>query len=321
MSSNKRPVVVLWNSASGWQDDRREAARVKQTVTESGVPLRFERMGKGSDIAARSRKLARGEPKVLVAAGGDGTINAVAHAVVNTHHALGVIPAGTLNHFARDLAIPLNVEDAAQSLVNGHEIKVDVGTVNGRLFVNNSVLGLYPVYRAARDAYERKGLGANRFTRFIAVLRSLVRVLVHMPSYRLHLMLEDGRSVHIETAFVLVANNEHEVEHWNIGHRQYLDQGHLWIYVLKQCNRWGLCGFFLRFLLKRFSRHDAFDIYKARSVRVEARVRHLKVSLDGEIARLETPLEFRSLPGALRVIAPLGYTPQLAPEREVLKEV
>jgi diacylglycerol kinase family enzyme len=311
MPVNKKPVVVLWNSASGWSDDRRQAQQVRQLIAESGAPLQFERVGKGQDIAASSRSYLSGEPKILVAAGGDGTINAVAHALIHTDSALGVIPAGTLNHFARDLCIPLTAEGAAANIVSGREIQIDVGTVNGRLFLNNSVLGLYPVYRAAREAYERKGLGANRFTRFIAVLRSLVRVLLHLPQYRLHLTLEDGQTLSVKTAFVLIANNEHEIEQWNIGHRECLDKGHLWIYVLKRSTRWSLLKFFLRFLFKRFSRHDAFQIFKARAVRVDARFHHLKAGLDGEIVRLETPLEYRSLPRALRVIAPAGYAAEI----------
>jgi diacylglycerol kinase family enzyme len=304
MPLNAQPVVILWNSSSGWSDDEQQARQVQEILSKGGSTLLFERVRKGQDITAKTRRHIRGEPKVLVGAGGDGTINAVASAVVNTPNALGVIPSGTLNHFARDLAIPLTSEGAAETLVSGSEIQVDVGTVNDRLFLNNSVIGLYPVYRAAREAYERRGLGANRVTRFLAVLRGLIRVLWHLPRLQLDLTLEDGRRFKIRTAFVLIANNEHEVEQWNIGHRESLDQGHLWIYILKRSTRWSLAVFFVRFLLKRFSRHEAFEIFKARSLRVDTRTRHLKVGVDGEIVRLETPLEYRSLPRALRVIAP-----------------
>lgn len=304
MQPNERPVVILWNSSSGWSDDEQQARQLREILSGIGRPLLFEQVRKGQDITARSRRHMHGQPKVLVAAGGDGTINAVASAVVNTRNALGVIPAGTLNHFARDLAIPLTLQGAAASLVSGHEIQVDVGVVNERLFLNNSVIGLYPVYRAAREAYERRGLGANRITRFLAVLRGILRVLWHLPQLQLLLTLDDGRSLNICTAFVLIANNEHEVEQWNIGHRECLDRGQLWIYILKKSTRWSLVRFFFRFLFKRFSRHEAFHIFKTRAVRVDTKTQHLRVGIDGEIVRLETPLEYRSLPRALRVIAP-----------------
>jgi len=304
MSLNKKPVVVLWNSASGWSDDDQQAQCVQSMLAEGGSRVQFERVGKGQDIARKSRELVAGGSKLLVAAGGDGTINAVASALVDTDAALGVIPAGTLNHFARDLSIPLTVEGAASNVLTGHEIQVDVGCVNKRIFINNSVLGLYPVYRAARDAYERSGLGANRFTRLLVVVRGLARVLWHVPKFHLQITREDGRTFSVRTAFVLIANNEHEVEQWNLGHRTCMDKGDLWIYILKKSTRWSIMGFFLRFLFKRFSRHEAFEIFKARAVSVNSRHRHLKIGLDGEIVRMETPLEYRSLPGALRVIAP-----------------
>lgn len=307
MARQDNPVVVIWNSASGWSDDERQARCVHEVLSRGNDPVRFERIDKGGDIAGKSAEFVKNGTKLLIAAGGDGTINAVASVLVNTDAALGVIPAGTLNHFARDLSIPLTANEAASALIRGREIKVDVGSVNNRIFLNNSVLGLYPVYRAARDAYERRGLGGNRFLRFLAVVRGIARVFWRIPKFHLRFILENGSSLRVKTAFVLIANNEHELEQWNIGHRTSLDSGKLWIYILKHSTRWSLVKFFVRFLFKRFSRHDAFRIFKAQVVQVDSRVRHLKIGLDGEILRLETPLEYRSLPLALRVIAPANY--------------
>lgn len=297
-------MVVLWNASAGWNHDSEEATHVLEMLSESGAPLEFEQIWKGQDITAASRTFMSRRPKILVAAGGDGTLNAVASAVVNTRHVLGVIPAGTLNHLARDLAIPLSAEEAAASMLEGHEIQIDVGAANNRFFLNNSVIGLYPFYRKSRDAYERRGLGANFITRCIAVFRSFARTIWRLPQHDLRLTFDDGSPVEVRTAFVLIANNDHELEHWNLGHRESLDDGHLWVYILKRSTRWSMLRFFLRFVFKRFSRHEAFHIFKARSIRVESRASSLKVGLDGEIARLETPLEYRSLPRALRVMAP-----------------
>jgi diacylglycerol kinase family enzyme len=304
MPANRKPVVVLWNASSGWNHDSKEATHVMELLSESGAPLEFEQIAKGQDITAASRAFIKGKPKILVAAGGDGTLNAVASAVVNTGNVLGVIPAGTLNHLARDLAIPLSAEAAAASMLGGHEIQIDVGAANNRFFLNNSIIGLYPFYRTSRDAYERRGLGLNRITRFIAVFRSFARTMWRLPQHDLRLTFDGGSTLEIRTAFVLIANNDHELEHWNLGHRASLDDGHLWIYILKRSTRWSMLRFFLHYLFKRFSRHEAFHIFKARGVRVESKASTLKVGLDGEIARLETPLEYRSLPRALRVIAP-----------------
>lgn len=304
MPVKRKPVVLLWNSSAGSNHDREQANHVIDLLSDDGAPLLFEPVAKGHDIASTSRSLAAGPPKILAAAGGDGTLNAVASAVVHTRNTLGVIPAGTLNHLARDLSIPLAAEAAATTMLNGREIKIDVGQVNQRVFLNNSVIGLFPFYRAACDAYERCGLSLNRLTRFFAGLRSLVRTLWRLPQHRLQLTFDNGRSIWIRTAFVLIANNEHELERWNIGHRESLRDGHLWIYILKRSTRWSILRNAFQFLFQRFSRHEAFHIVKSRTVRIDSPSPHLRIGIDGEVARLPTPLEYRSLPRALRVIAP-----------------
>jgi diacylglycerol kinase family enzyme len=309
MALNRKPVTVLWNSAAGWSDSDEQVRQVESILAGDGAPVTVFRIKKGEDITATSRRLLGKGAEILVAAGGDGTINGVASALVHSPASLAVIPAGTLNHFARDLGIPLDVAGAAECARNGHPIETDVGCVNNRIFVNNSVLGLYPLYRAAREAYERKGLGGNRITQFFAVVRAIVRVLWHLPHLKLQLQMEDGGVLPVETPFVLIANNEHEVENWNIGHRTSLNKGHLWVYVMRRCSRWAMVRFFASFLFRRFSRREAFDIYRTRAVTVDTKAAHLRVGVDGEIVRMETPLRYSSLPKALRVIAPLNYLP------------
>ena len=98
-----------------------------------------------------------------MAAGGDGTINSVASAVVGSEKSLGVLPFGTMNHFAKDLHIPLDLEGAVNTIVAGHKTKVDVGEVNGRIFLNNSSLGLYPSIVRERQK-QRDSMGTGRRT-------------------------------------------------------------------------------------------------------------------------------------------------------------
>jgi diacylglycerol kinase family enzyme len=307
MNAGKRSIAVLWNDAAGWDAGDQAAQDVQQTLATSDVDLRFCRIHKGDDIISQTRDLVSRGSTVVVAAGGDGTVNAVASALVNTPSALAVIPAGTLNHFARDLSIPLQPLAAAASIRDGREILVDVGCVNKHIFINNSVLGLYPVYRAAREAYERRGLGSNSFLRFFAVMRGILRTLWQFPHLELSLQTADGRMQRVQTPFVLIANNEHELEQWNIGHRKAINKGILWVYVMRRCSRWTAVRFLLAFVFKRFSRHDAFNIYAVRQLTVQSRSRLPRVGVDGEIVRLESPLHYQSMPRSLRVIAPAGY--------------
>lgn len=249
-----------------------------------------------------------------MAAGGDGTINAVASAAIASGKTLGVIPAGTLNHFARDLEISLDPKVAAEQFRNGREIQVDVGSVNGRIFINNSVLGLYPVYRTARKGIESHGFGSSRAGRFFAVLGGILQVFWRLPHITIGLVTDDGTAKTMKTAFVLVANNEHELENWRIGHRSAMDKGHLWVYVMRKCSRWGLLRYFAKFLMKRFSQHDAFEVFKVKELRIESKRQKIRVGVDGEVIRMQTPLEYCSRPKALRVIAPETYAPNSAAE-------
>ena len=310
MPLGKKPVTVIWNSASGWKDSAEQAKRVQTILSHAGAEVSVHRLTKGEDITETSRRFIKEGAEVLVAAGGDGTVNAVAAALVNSHAALAVIPAGTLNHFARDLTVPLDLDGAAECASSGHEIETDVGCVNDRIFINNSVLGMYPIYRAAREAYERRGLTGNRFLTFLAVARALARVLWNLPHLTLQLTIESGNTIRVQTPFVLLANNEHEVENWNIGHRKAINQGHLWVYVMKRCSRWAMLRYLASFLMKRFSRKDAFDVYRVRELTVDSKGDHLRVGVDGEIIKMQTPLVYRSIPLSLRVIAPATYLPE-----------
>jgi diacylglycerol kinase family enzyme len=310
MTTNKQRVAILWNPAAGWDDGQAEAEQVRSILAAEGDPVELVMLQKGDDITARARERVADGNQILVAAGGDGTINAVASGLVNSPASLAVVPAGTLNHFARDLSIPLEPPAAAALIRHGRQIQVGVGAVNGRIFINNSVLGLYPIYRAAREAYERKGLGRYALGRFFAVLRAIARVFWHLPHLDLSIELGDGSRRLVRTPFVLIANDEHELEHWNIGHRRAIQGGRLWVYVMRRCSRWGVLRFFAAFLLKKFSKHDAFDMYQARSLSVSTRSAHLRAGVDGEIVRFRTPLQYEALPGALQVIAPPGYLPE-----------
>ncbi|MBV9441619.1 MAG: NAD(+)/NADH kinase [Acidobacteriaceae bacterium] len=300
-------MAVIWNSRSGWSEDQQNAAAVRDILARADYALDFHRIEKGDDLLETCRNCLNSGARVLVAAGGDGTVNAVASSVVNSDVRLGVIPAGTLNHFARDLAIPIDPGAAAHALAAGREASVDVGAVNGRIFINNSVLGLYPVYRAAKEAFERKGLKSTRLGRFFAVIGGILRVFWRLPHLHLRFIV-NGTDRDMRTAFVLVANNEHELEDWNIGRRRSLGEGLLWVYALRPCSRWALLKFFVLFVFKRFRKRDAFDVFKVRELHIEARRRrHIRVGVDGEIVQLENPLYYESLPRALRVIAPAAY--------------
>ena len=266
------------------------------------------------NILQESESLAAEGADVMIAAGGDGTINAAASALIRQSGgrsaagstSLGVIPAGTLNHFARDLEIPLGAEEAARALRDGHVIQVDAAAVNGRVFINNSVLGLFPNYRSAREAWDRHGFGRSRLGRFIATAAAMWRVFWRLPHLTVSLTFE-GRQQRLRTPFVLIGNNEHAMEGLALGRRSSINKGLLWVYAMRPCSRWQLLRLVWGLVFGRAPRESIFQVFHTSRLTIDSKRRRIGVGIDGEMVRMKAPLHYESLPGALQVIAPAAY--------------
>jgi len=310
----RRSFTVLWNASSGWDEKTAAAETVRQILSEQGRTVEMRRVEQGLDLCGESEQIAGSGTDVLVAAGGDGTLNAAASALVHQSTALGVLPAGTLNHFARDLEIPLELSEAARLLVSGDVVRVDAASVNGRVFINNSVLGLFPNYRAIKESWERRGFGRWRVGRWIAMLAGMLGVFWRLPSVFVRLEV-GGQTRQFRTPFVLVANNEHQMEGFALGRRSSLNEGRLWVYIMRPHGRWKLLRMIAGLLLGRTPRRSIFEIYQASQLTIESKRRRIGVGVDGEIVKMTSPLEFRSLPEALRVIVPASYQQRLESAR------
>ena len=160
----------------------------------------------------------------------DGTVSAVASALAGSNAILGILPMGTLNHFAKDMHIPLDLEAAVATITRGKTAHCDVGEVNGRIFVNNSSLGLYPSMVFERDLQQRR-TGRSKWT---AVFWASLTVLRRFRSVRVRMKI-NGQTCVRKTPFVFVGNNEYEIEGLNVGTRSCLNSGHLSLYVAATC--------------------------------------------------------------------------------------
>ncbi len=294
-------IHVILNLSSGLNSKEDAPAVLTSAFKEAGQECEIRQIKKGDSIAAIVGQMLQGGATTIAAGGGDGTLNAVASALAGTGAAMGVLAAGTLNHFARDLKIPFDLAEAARVIAAGRTLQVDVGEVNGHKFVNNAIIGLYPYYRAHRERMEREG--RDRWRAMLSAAFNVIRV---NPSLRVRYEAE-GKQVHSRTPVLMVANNYHEMEGYQLGTRNTLDSGRLWLYAMHRMSRLGLFGLTVRLVLGRFSKRRDFDVVSAKEITVESRRRHLGVSLDGEVVRLRTPLVYRSLPGALKVIVPESY--------------
>ena len=188
------PTVFL-NRSAGFHSKDPVSEHLASRCSEAGLKAHFEFVEAGVDLEALARDAVRNGADAVVAGGGDGTQRAVAAALAHTEAVMGILPVGTWNHFARDLNIPLDVEAAAEVLVTGQPTKVDLGEVNGRVFINNSIIGLYPNYRFIRAREERHGRW-----HWLAYIWSVLTVVKRLPFYRLHFRL-DGRG--LDTSFSL----------------------------------------------------------------------------------------------------------------------
>ena len=262
------------------------------------MEARISIIATGDSIGARARELLQTGYKTIIAAGGDGTVNAIAAVLVDTDAVLGVLPIGGLNHFARDIGVPPDLEGAVRNLISGAVRSVDVGEVNGRIFVNNSGLGLYPLLVVERE--RRRRLGQNKW---IAFLRASIETLRRFPFLHVHLMVE-GRQFARRTPFVFVGNNVCRMEGIRLGSRDCLSDGSLFLGVApRPIGRWGFVRLAFLALFGHIHARD-LDLIVSKEIHITSRRRRVRVSLDGEVTRMETPLHYRTRPGALKVIVP-----------------
>ena len=292
-------VSVLINERSGLTAKPDVGPEIQALFTRQGARIRLERVRDPGDIAARARQAAaRGD--LLVAAGGDGTVSSVAGIAVETDATLGVLPMGTLNHFAKDLGIPLELEPAVTAIVAGHVRHIDVGEVNGRVFVNNSSVGLYP-----RMVWEREGEQRRGRTKWTAFMIAMLRTWRNYRTVAAHLEV-DGKAAIVRTPFIFVGNNEYKPEGFRLAGRAALDRGHLSIFVAPESGRFEILALPLRALVNRLHDASPFSGFNADTLSVAVGHHRINVACDGEVALMRPPLVYRIRPRALRVVVPAG---------------
>jgi diacylglycerol kinase family enzyme len=290
-------ISVIVNACSGKAGKPEAIDELQALFARSGARVAIERVRHPVDLAARARAAAaRGD--ILAAAGGDGTVSTIAAVAVDTGATLGVLPMGTLNHFAKDLGVPLALDQAVAAVLHGEPRVIDVGEVDGRIFINNSSVGIYPRMVWEREAEQRRG--RRKWTASaIAVLRTWRRY--RMVVVRLAV---EGSAAVVRTPFVFVGNNEYKAEGFELGGRTTLDGGRLSIFLAPECSRFEFLTLPLRAWMTRLGTGAPFASFSAETVTVDVRSARVRVSRDGEVEILRSPLEYRIRPRALRIIAP-----------------
>jgi diacylglycerol kinase family enzyme len=236
----------------------------------------------------------------IVAAGGDGTVTALAEAMVGTQRPLAILPLGTANMLARDLSVPLDVETWLDQIEAMQPRAIDVGSVNGRFFLHKVVIGLIPALAAGREHVR----GQRNAAAFFGFSRYFVRRMVRARRLAVEITPRGG-DPHIERVqSIAVANNSYTQGLGQFFSRPELDRGHLTLYVVKHLNLGDMLRLTTEMLLGNWQEDEALMIDTIDAVRIRTRRKLVKVMFDGEIETLHSPLDFTLRPRALNILAP-----------------
>ncbi|HEV7785092.1 MAG TPA: diacylglycerol kinase family protein [Thermoanaerobaculia bacterium] len=294
-------VTVLVNRGSGTVK--------KKNLTVESLGEMFQKAGveadvrflPGRQIQDAAREAAKGGADAVVAGGGDGTVRSVAAMLMGGKLPLGVLPLGTLNHFATDLKIPSDLEGAVKVIAEGTAQALDVGEVNGEIFLNNSSIGFYPPIVQARDQEMRH----SKLNKWVAMALATFKLLPKLSSLDLKVSSGDWK-VDRSTEVLFVGNSEYRMSALDHGAPDRLEAGgFLCVYVTHTRSRLGLFGLALTGLFRDVKQTNSVEDWKLREFKVEVRqTRAIPVAFDGEVSTLRSPLLFRKRIGDLRVIVP-----------------
>jgi len=311
------PLFIVLNAGSGNADADQTRRIVEEGCAAAGRRQRIFLVDERATVQALAREAverARAVGGVVVAAGGDGTVNAVAQATLGSGLAFGVLPQGTFNYFSRTHGIPSDTAGALQVLLTERPRPAQVGLLNDRIFLVNASMGLYAELLEDRENYKAR-YGRSRLIAFFAGLLTVMR---GHRSWNLR-MAWRGQERDLRTPTLFVGNNPLQLLQVGIEHADAPENGQLAAVALKPVGVLAMPGLLVRGALGRLGGADEVLSFPFESMTVKASRSHgprrVKVATDGEIAWAEMPLLFRVSPEPLWLVRP-----DTAPELEAAKE-
>jgi diacylglycerol kinase family enzyme len=310
-------VLVLLNGGSGTmkRDDPVELERrVRDGLRMRGIEAEIRQLA-GGEIAEAVRSFVSANTEkvhpTIVVGGGDGTLGSAASVIAGTNVVLGVLPLGTLNHFAKDLGVPTDLDEAMDVIASGRVSTIDVAEVNGRVFINNSSVGVYPFLVAERTAEQkRRGIG-----KLAAIIPALLRTIRGLSWQRVTLISGGGSPQELRTPCVFVGNNLYDLT--ALGKRKSLCSGELCVYVVKRQSWLGLVLLPFKVVFGLADAAEDVEVFRLQNLDIKAHRPRMLVSMDGETTESATPLHYRIRPGALQVLVPAVTD---APARQLTAE-
>jgi diacylglycerol kinase family enzyme len=296
------PLFVVFNPRSGKQDGAEDLPAALRAVDRPHRLFTVDRTASLQGSIAAAITGACEERGIVAVAGGDGTINAVAQAALEADLPFGVIPRGTFNYFGRLHRLPAEADEALRVILGGRMRAVQVGRVNGRVFLVNASLGLYPKLLEDRERFKRE-YGRTRLVAFWAGLATLIR-----EPRRMSLRLEiDTAPRALATSTLFVGNNPLQLDAVGIDEAEAAEQGMLVAVCVRPLSRLAMLGLALRGALGTLGDADQVENFAVRQLDVEPIGRgraQVKVATDGETTWMRWPLRFEVSPRPLRLLVP-----------------
>ncbi|WP_242481192.1 diacylglycerol/lipid kinase family protein [Rubrivivax gelatinosus] len=293
------PLRFVVNAASGRHDRDETEKRIADALAAAGRAGQVDFAPKGTlaEVAARAASAAAADGGAIVAVGGDGTINAVANAAWDAGCVLGVVPQGTFNYFARTHGIPTDPDAALAALLAASPRAVQVGRVNGHVFLVNASLGLYPDLLEDREAWKSR-FGRSRLVAFGAALATLAG-----EHRRLRLAVElGGKTQLVRTQTLFVGNNRLQFEQVGLPQARAIEHGRIGAVMLKPLGSWRLLGLLLRGAIGRLGEADTVESFAFERMVVRPWLpagTRIKLAYDGEVVRVRAPVVFEVAPRPL----------------------
>jgi len=252
-------------------------------------------------IAELSRAASDPAADALLVGGGDGTISAAAAICLRTGRPLAVLPAGTMNLFARSLKVPLNLDSALEALAGGSVRRVDIATANGRPFVHQYAVGMH-----SRLVSIRNGLSyRSRVGKMVASTRAMFEALSRPLEFEVEIQTRNGSEKRRAMA-IAVSNNPMAEGH--VPYAEHVDLGVLGVYVVAPMPMREVARLVVSVMLGRWKSHPLVTEAEVRqlTLRFARRKKSAKAVVDGELIPLDSTVELKVLAGALQVVAPLA---------------
>lgn len=304
-----RPLSLIYNEKSGFHASNKEGVyeQIMTIFTQHDFEIQvFELSVEDNFDDFMQQVLVRhhgDDHGVVVAAGGDGTLNAVASKLKYTDIPMGILPLGTFNNVARVLNIPQDLLQAAEVIATGTPKNVHLGTINDRIYLNNASLGLYPLFIQKREQYNQR-LGRHTLNAYTSGLDVLIR---DHKELKLSLTV-DGQVYPVKTSLVFFGNNKLQLQEMNLNIAECAEEGHVAGIVVAKSDKLSL--FRMLFQLIKGDLEHAKDVYSfaADQVVVDSKSKTLTVAVDGEIEELKTPLTLAVAKNALSIMVPVDAT-------------